>query len=251
MTSHSLKSRSVYFILRSVASKKQIITESNERKTGLRRLANNFPITVLLYLFNIIALHIYVGGNFFLNFYSKLWMFLPFLNVLLSDSFSCLLAGETKQTKHSSSRKKQKKHHLQYLLLCNKRDIKSEICRQGISFPLLLWAAGFLFPWQCVLLEWQLLDSLRPLSSLFSLYYLCPVGAQTVVARCGAAQQGGPQIPQIHTFHLTHRIERTESWQLPDSSLYIYCNPGQLRSAVLHSEGCLRAKLEVMKATHS
>lgn len=34
-------------------------------------------------------------------------------------------------------------------------------------------------------------------------------------------------------------------------SLYIYCNPGQLRSAVLHSEGCLRAKLEVMKATHS
>lgn len=108
MTSHGLKSRSVYFILRSVASKKQIITESNERKTGLRRLANNFPITVLLYLFNIIALHIYVGGNFFLNFYSKLWMFSPFLNVLLSDSFSCLLAGETKQTKHSTSRKKQK-----------------------------------------------------------------------------------------------------------------------------------------------
>lgn len=229
MTSHSLKSRSVYFILRSVASKKQIITESNERKTALWRLANNFPITILLYLFNIIALHIYVGGNFFLNFYSKLWMFSPLLNVLLPPG------RWNKTNKTFLFKKEAKKHHLQYLLLCNKHDIKSEICRQGISFPLLLWAAWFLFPWQCVLLEWQLLDSLRPLSSLFSLYYLCPVGAQTVVARCGAAQQGGPQIPQIHTFHLTHRIERTESWQLPDFSLYIYCNPGQLRSAVLHT----------------
>ena len=40
------------------------------------------------------------------------------------------------------------------------------------------------------MLEWQLLDSQRPLSTLLSLYYVCPVGGQTVVVRCGAALQG-------------------------------------------------------------
>lgn len=92
------------------------------------------------------------------------------------------------------------------------------------------------------------------LSEAFKLCFplsLVPGGGQTVVARGGVAQHGSPQTPQIHTFHLTHRIERTQSWQLPDFSLYIYCNPGQLCSAVFLCEGCLRAKLEVMKATLS
>ena len=72
--------------------------------------------------------------------------------------------------------------------------MKSPLCRKGIFFRCLsVVSAGclfFLFPWLCVLLEWHLLDSLRPLSLLFSPYYLCPVGGQAVLARCGAAQQG-------------------------------------------------------------
>lgn len=73
---------------------------------------------------------------------------------------------------------------------------KKEDFQEGCIFRCLsLYKCGLpvfspLFPWRCVLLEWQLLDSLRPLSSLFSPYYLCPVGGQAVVAKCGAAQQG-------------------------------------------------------------
>jgi len=81
----------------------------------------------------------------------------------------------------------------QALPLCHKQDMKCEICRKGISLGtslLLVWPPFFLIPMAMYVVRVAVVG----LSEAFKLavfpLLLVPGGGQTVVARCGAAQQG-------------------------------------------------------------
>lgn len=156
-------------------------------------------------------------------------MFFGNLKCFVPRPFFCLLAGETKHSsKYSTPSEKlcygNSPHHrvaskawkarlLDSIYIFRCLSAASVGCPILVSLPTALCIAGV----AVVGLSKAFKHSVFPL-----LLVPCGgTGSRCETRRCTARRSGGaPQIPHTHTFHLTHRIERTESGQLPGSSLY-------------------------------